>query len=460
MSRVPPTSPAHPVTSPARPIPDPPSPDASQDVPGCTTAPGRVVVARRAALAAAAGAMMVPMTAPAARAAAAAAGAPRRIAYHRWDTGAAFAEGGLRGLALRQGRLRLAEEPDRRTVSGRTYDVGSWVSPWHEPGFALTSLIPSWSAATPGDSWVEVHVRGRHSDGRRSSWDLLARWAAGDRHVRRTTEAGQGDDLARVDTDTWTVSTPGGLTAYQVRTTLFRREGQRSSPRVDAVGAVATRLPDGTPAPSRPKRARARVLDVPRFSQMVHEGHYPQWGGGGEAWCSPTSTAMVLAHYDALPRARPGWVPEGHPAPQVDEAARATYDHGYGGTGNWAFNTAWAATRLGRGGEAFVTRLRDARQLEDLVDAGIPVVVSITFGPGELTGAPIGATAGHLLVVVGFDASGDVVVNDPAARDASGVRRTYDRAQLERAWLTRSGGLAYVVRDRHHPLPAADHRCW
>ena len=47
--------------------------------------------------------------------------------------------------------------------------------------------------------------------------------------------------------------------------------------------------------------ALGKVLPVPRYSQMVHEGDYPQYDGGGEAWCSPTSTTMVLDYYDALP---------------------------------------------------------------------------------------------------------------------------------------------------------------
>ena len=199
---------------------------------------------------------------------------------------------------------------------------------------------------------------------------------------------------------------------------------------------------------------RGRVLDVPCYSQMVHRGHFPEWGGGGEAWCSPTATAMVLGYYGALPGPRAwSWVPDGHPEPWVDAAARATYDHGYGGTGNWAFNTAWASSRLGRGGQAFVTRLTGVAQAEQLVDAGIPLVASVAFGPGELAGAPLGSTAGHLLVVVGLDDAGDVVVNDPAAPTTAGVRRTYDRARFERAWLGGSGGLVYVIRDAAHPLP-------
>ena len=57
-------------------------------------------------------------------------------------------------------------------------------------------------------------------------------------------------------------------------------------------------------------------------------------------------------------------------------------------------------------------------------------------------------------MVVGFTRAGDVVVNDPAAPGNGSVRRTYDRGQLERAWLTASGGLTYVIRDADHPLPA------
>ena len=47
----------------------------------------------------------------------------------------------------------------------------------------------------------------------------------------------------------------------------------------------------------------------------------------------------------------------------------------------------------------------------------------------------------------------DVVVNDPASRSRSGVRRTYDRAQLEAAWLGGSGGTVYVIHDGAHALP-------
>ena len=385
-------------------------------------------------------------------------GAARPIAYAQWDGAAQWRTGSFSGVGVRKSRLVLRKPSSTRRYGGRAYEQGIWSSPWVETRFGLTELVPSWSAVTPHDSWVEIRVRGRDGAGRTSSWDVLARWTSGDVHTRRQTKSGQADDLARVNVDTWRAAEAAGLTSYQVRVQLLRRKGTAAAPSVDAVGAVASRLPSGQVAVSRPGPGRGRVLDVPRYSQMIHRGHYPAWGSGGEAWCSPTSTSMVLGYYDALPDpAAYRWVPGGHTDPWVDYAARMTYDESYRGTGNWAFNTAFAAPRAGK---AFVTRLRSLREAETFIAAGIPLVASISFGSGELSGAPISASNGHLLVIVGFTRAGDVVVNDPAATTRRGVRRTYDRAQFENAWLPTSGGTVYVVRDGAHPLPAGDHSNW
>jgi hypothetical protein len=386
---------------------------------------------------------------------------PRQITYRQWGTAAELATGSFHGTAVRAGRLVLASPSRRVSLAGHAYAAGSWTSPWVRPGFALTELVPSWAADTPEGTLVQVDVRGVGVGGHRSSWDTLGRWASGDASYHRTSLGTQRDDLAHVATDTWEASYDG-FTSWQLRVTLLRRTGTSLTPRVGTVGAMVSALPhvDGV-ATSRPGVARGVVLPVPRYSQMTHAGEYPRYGGGGEAWCSPTATTMVLAYYDALPHAATyAWVDRSYTDRVVDHAARMTYDYGYDGTGNWPFNTAWAA-RLA--GHAFVTRFKSLRGVEQMVRAGIPVVTSVTFGAGQLDGAPISSTNGHLLVVVGFTRAGDVVVNDPAARTRAGVRRTYDRGQFEDAWLKRypsngsmrgSGGLGYVIRDAAHPLPA------
>lgn len=375
----------------------------------------------------------------------------RLIADSSWDLGEDWRTGEKQGVRVKSGSLMLAGKGLSRRYGGTTYDVGQWTSAWTSPGFGLTELIGSWQAATPRNSWVEVRVRGRVGE-QTSSWDVLGRWAASDRRVRRTSVAGQSDDLADVAVDTWRVKDAGGVASYQVQVRLMRRSGASSpSPVVDSLHAVATRLPAGLPSVSDPGPATGTTLDVPRYSQMSHVGHSPKYGGGGEAWCSPTSTSMVLGYYGRLPDPTTyAWVGAGHTDPWVDQAARATYDAAYEGTGNWPFNTAFAASLAG---DAHVTRLADLRAAEDYIAAGIPLVASLSFGSGELTGSPISATAGHVLVIVGFTDSGDVVVNDPASRSRSGVRRTYDRAELEAAWLGGSGGVVYVIHDQAHALP-------
>ncbi len=78
-----------------------------------------------------------------------------------------------------------------------------------------------------------------------------------------------------------------------------------------------------------------------------------------------------------------------------------------------------------------------------LLAAGFPIIASIRFAAGALSGAPLASTEGHLVVVTGMDADW-VYVNDPAATDASGVPRQYPREQFAAAWLS-DRGVGYVV---------------
>jgi hypothetical protein len=425
-----------------------------------------MVVRNRAVAAISAVALAVPLLLSPGPAASAA-DAPRRIAFGQWDSTAALRSGTFSGTRAVAGSVRLTSPTQRTRIAGRAYEHGAWTSRWVRPGFAFTELVPSWAATTPAGTLVAVHVRGIGAGGRRSSWDTVAHWAGTDATFRRTSFGPQRDDLASMATDTW--SAYAGLRAWQLRVTLLRRSGSRATPVLSTVGAMVSALPHlDRVTRSRPGVGRGVVLRVPRYSQMVHAGHYPRYGGGGEAWCSPTATAMVLAYYRRLPPpSEYAWVRRSYPDRVVAHVARRTFDHGYDGTGNWPFNTAYAAKRTRH---AFVTRFASLRGVERFVRAGIPVVASITFGRGQLRGAPIASTNGHLLVVVGFTAKGDVVVNDPAARTRAGVRRTYARGQFENAWLKRypsggrmrgSGGLAYVIRDAAHPLPRRNgSRAW
>ncbi len=102
-----------------------------------------------------------------------------------------------------------------------------------------------------------------------------------------------------------------------------------------------------------------------------------------------------------------------------------------------------------------MTRLRSLAEAEQFIKADIPLVVSMSFKKSQLDGAGYG-TNGHLLAIVGFEADGDVVVNDPASHlipSNDQVRVVYDRAQFEQAWIGTTGGITYVIHPEAKPLP-------
>ncbi|MFJ8252858.1 peptidase C39 family protein [Streptomyces sp. NPDC094466] len=345
---------------------------------------------------------------------------------------------------------------DPHTGTTAAWDYATWTSPVHRSAVPATEVIASWNAHTPEGTWIQVELSGVYTDGTATPWFVMGRWAAGDGDIRRTSVDGQGDPYSSVWTDTWSVDDPASgirLASYRLRLTLYRTPGSRLTPTVRRVGAMASDVPDRFTVPASTP-AVVRELPVPRYSQNIHIGQYPEYDNGGEAWCSPTSSQMIIEHWGRRPTAEDlAWVKPGLPDPQVCHAARQTYDYQYAGCGNWPFNAAYAATY--RDLNAVVTRLGSLTDLERLIGAGIPVITSQSFLKEELTGAGYG-TAGHLMTVIGFTPGGDVIANDPASPDNDAVRRVYRRREFENIWLrtkrydasgkvrSGSGGVCYV----------------
>ncbi|OUC90134.1 hypothetical protein CA984_36540 [Streptosporangium minutum] len=359
-----------------------------------------------------------------------------RVVLHRWSDVAPHESG-------------LADYRDPFGDAARTWEYTRWTGEERAIGFPATELVPSWTASTPPGTWLEVGLQARTVAGDLTKWYVMGRWAEGDGDIHRTSLPGQGDEDGDVAVDTYVATRP--VVAYRLRFTLYG-----SGARVHGAGVMASAVPARATVPvSPPGEAGGVELDVPRRSQKVHAGHFPQWDGGGENWCSPASMSMVLAYWERGPRRDDlSWVSAGDPCPAVDHAARDMYDHSYQGTGNWPFGVAYA----GRYGlEGFVTRLRSLSELERLVHAGIPVITSQSFRDHELPGSGY-STGGHIMVVVGFTPSGDVIANDPAAPGDDTVRRIYPRAAFENVWLrsSGSGGIVHVVHPPGLPLPASD----
>jgi hypothetical protein len=261
-------------------------------------------------------------------------------------------------------------------------------------------------------------------------------------------------DSGRVETDTWLAAPGHGFDRWQLRLTALAIPGDEIAwPTVTLVAGAASRFDITADEPtSAPGVGRRHEVEVPPHSQRLHVDTFPEYDNGGQSWCSPTSTTMLLEHWGHAPgRDEVAWV--GHAVdPEVVHGVRHVFDRSYGGAGNWAFNTAYAGTR---GLRAYVTRLRDLTEAEAFLAAGVPLVVSVTFGEDELDGAGYD-TNGHLLTIIGFTAEGDVVSNDPNSHCVASneqVRAVYPREQFERVWLGSDGGLAYVMHPTSVALP-------
>ncbi|MFA6091990.1 MAG: NlpC/P60 family protein [Elusimicrobiota bacterium] len=310
--------------------------------------------------------------------------------------------------------------------------AGVLESPVQEAAFPFDRLLGSWTAQTPAGASVEMRVQVR-SEGAWSGWFRLPRWEEG----ASTSFSVQPDAFGRVCEDTLILARKADAFRYR----LILEGGQGGKPRLHRVcisyDDASLPLPPEPPFTPGPW---VREIPLTPRSQMEEQ----------ERWrrdlCSPTSLAMVLEHYGKKL--------------STGKAALLVRDHGAGIFGNWTLNVA-AAGSLGLCGEA--AWLPSFSDLQEEIAHGRPTAVSLTFAEGELSGAPLKKTRGHLVVVSGFTPSGDVIVCDPAAPERSSVRRVYLRSEFERAWLRNKRGLCYLIgepfpQELRAAVPTADLR--
>ncbi|MFD4548332.1 peptidase C39 family protein [Streptomyces sp. NPDC058251] len=427
---------------------------------------------RRAILAVAVAAAATGTAGPAAAAtpARSAQAAPRLVDNRAWTSYADWHGGSAKGTravpGVRPGLVidtpaGKADYPDPHTGKTATWEYATWTSPVHRLAVPATEAIASWNAHTPAGTWLQVDLRGTYSDGTDTPWYVMGRWAAGDQDIKRTSLDGQSDGKSSIWTDTFSIDDAASglrLVSYRLRLTLHRTPGTKITPTVWRLGVMGSDIPDRFTVPASTP-GLAQELDVPRYSQEIHAGQYPEYDSGGEAWCSPTSSQMIIEYWGRKPTAEQlAWVNPDYADPQVCHAARFTYDYQYGGCGNWPFNSAYAATYEDLQG--VVTRLGSLTDLETLIAAGIPAITSQSFLKSELTGAGYG-TSGHLMTVIGFTADGDVIANDPASPSDQAVRRVYKRREWENIWLrtkrynasgkvvSGTGGVCYLYFPAH-----------
>jgi Peptidase_C39 like family len=287
-------------------------------------------------------------------------------------------------------------------------------------GGHLLLTFPEWRPRVPAHRMVPaLSALGESPEGFRFELSAFAAgawspWIAGATLGR----ARFADGLARSETlvceiDEFIANPP----AERIRLALRARVGHgQSSLAAPWCVSLSAWSPGSDAAPAS---GGARLV-VPALSQMEEDAAIRH------RVCSPTCVAMVLAYH-------------GHRA-AVADLAREMLQPELDLYGVWPAAIR-AASRRGVGG--YLLRFPDWAAAAWCLERGMPVIASVRYGAAELTGAAVGETSGHLLVLTG-QAGGDVFVNDPAAPSAAEVARRYRLDELRRVWLGRTG-VGYVL---------------
>lgn len=279
--------------------------------------------------------------------------------------------------------------------------------------FSANNVVLSWNFDMPSNSGAMIEIRATNAN-TSTAWYEMAR-------IGTTTLKN-----ARIKSDSYgyiaddTLMLYGGWPRIEYRVTLYRKQ-KSATPTLRLMSICYADTNFRVPYLSPPDPGVTKSLPVPWRTQ----NNVPKiWN----QICGPTSMSMAEQYLGVnLP---------------TETVAVECYDSYNGIYGNWPFIAQGAA---GRGLKAHMFRCNDQLPIRQEIDAGRPVILGVQWGPGELTNAPIESTDGHLILCVGYTATGDYIINDPAGSDSRWDHVIYDKNQMVHCWLWHGDGLAIVV---------------
>ncbi len=142
--------------------------------------------------------------------------------------------------------------------------------------------------------------------------------------------------------------------------------------------------------------------------------------------CSPSVVTMMLQYFGK--------------DLSIAAVAQQAYDQTNDIYGNWS-RAAWVLSS--NGVPAHVQHLTSTAEIDASLAAGHPIAVSIRYGKGELPGAMVSGTDGHLVLIIGQTPAGDFIMNDAASWE-HGAGAVYPRQPFLKA-MANASNIAYVI---------------
>ena len=324
-----------------------------------------------------------------------------------------------------------------KTTDEKT-DFVTLTSPLFNAPIPFDEAVFSWNVESPGETGIEVQVQAQIGE-HLSKWYHMGKWALGNSLYPRESVKNQKDSDGNVETDTLVLHEPSEKYRLQI---ALKPDAKGDLPKLNFIGVSFLHSKEQLPSLEPFTKAWGKEIVVPGKPQSG----YP----GASGWCSPTSTDMALAFWSSR-LIRPEL---DLPVPNV---AHAIFDAVYDGTGNWSFNVAFAGSFPKM--RAYVSRFSDIRELEQWSEAGLPVVVSVSYD--LLRGKAVDNDPGHLMVCDGFTETGDIVLNDPAHHPEKGepCRKIFPRANFLKGWK-RSQNTVYLIYPIGTKLPRNEYGHW
>lgn len=293
----------------------------------------------------------------------------------------------------------------------------------------FSQLVFSWNASRPKNGGFEFYIKTRDAKSKKwSEWHKMFNWGSDGQKSYTSIIPGEATQYFHVRFETGLATLAD---AFRINIKPYGDADLGFIRFVCACTADFNKFKSEKIDDNLLDLKSVHIKDVPKISQrLVNHTESARI-------CSPTSCSMLAGFF--------GKMFTNKPEVDVIGLVNNVFDPGIGSDGiygNWCFNTAELYCRCQDKVLCYVTRMNGFSDLHEKLLYGCPIVVSVR---GKLEGGQKEYSAGHLMVVVGWDSSDKTVIcHDPAFYTDESTFVKYKLETFLKGWEGRNR-MAYVA---------------